>query len=679
MSAPEQSPRVQVAALREEIRRHDHAYFVENNPRVSDQEYDALLRRLRELEAQSPELISPDSPTQRVGERPLPGFRQARHSAAMLSIDNTYSPDELREFDARVRKSVDGAAFDYVVDPKIDGVAVALRYEQGLLALALTRGDGESGDDITQNARTIRSVPLRLAGDGWPLLLEVRGEIYWPLREFQRVNREREAAAEEPFRNPRNGTAGTLKQLDPRNVAGRGLAFCCHGFGVIEPFPRNLSLQSALFERFRGWGIPTNPHAIRLAGIEDVIHFVAEWSARRKQLDYETDGLVIKVDQLALRDVLGATSKAPRWLIAYKFPAEQAQSRLLSVTYQVGKLGTITPVANLEPVKLAGTIVRRASLHNFELLARLDARVGDTLTVQKAGEIIPQVVSVDLSRRPADALPIVAPTQCPECGGPVARDLGGEGVYLRCVNDECPAQLIERLRFFCARGQMDIEGAGIKLIEALVAAGLVKSYSDIYRLPEKRAALLELERMGETSVDNLLRGIEASKTRPLARLLAALNIRHVGAGTAELLANAFGDLDALAAADEAKLEEVEGVGAEVAGSVRGWFTSSAGARIIAELKRVGVDPVQPRAVRATHAAFAGKSFVVTGTLERYSRKEIEDEIKALGGKVAGSVSKKTSYLVAGAEAGSKLDKARELGVTILDEAAFDQLRASPEA
>lgn len=672
MPARDAKLRSRLEALRAEIRKHDHAYFVENNPVISDQEYDALMRELRDLEAQAPELVTADSPTQRVGERPLPGFRQVRHSTAMLSIDNTYSADELREFDARVRKGVDGAGYSYVVDPKIDGVAVALRYEDGALTLAATRGDGETGDDITQNVRTIRSVPLRLSGEKWPRVLEIRGEIYWPHREFERVNREREAAGEEPFRNPRNGTAGTLKQLDSRNVAGRGLAFYCHGLGQIEPPLRDVKLHSDLFERLRGWGLPTNPHTRRCATIDEVAEWVEKWDAQRKKLGYETDGLVIKVDQLALRDALGATSKAPRWVIAYKYPAEQAQSRVLSVAYQVGKQGTITPVANLEPVKLAGTIVKRASLHNFDLAARLDVRVGDTVTVQKAGEIIPQVVSVDHSRRPADATPLEPPTRCPECGGAVARDSGG--VYLRCVNDECPAQLIERLRFFCARDQMDIEGAGIKLIEALVGAGLVRSYADIYRLPAKRAELLELERMGETSVDNLLRGVEASKARPFSRLLAALNIRHIGANTAELLAEAFGDIDALQAADEEALQNVDGVGEEVAASVRNWFASAAGQRIVADLKEVGVNTTQPRAARSEHPEFVGKTFVVTGTLTRYSRKEIEDLIKRLGGKVSGSVSKKTNYVVAGAEAGSKLEKAQQLGVPVLDEDAFDALR-----
>ncbi|MCH8804528.1 MAG: NAD-dependent DNA ligase LigA [Planctomycetes bacterium] len=661
-----------IEALRDEVRRHDHLYFVLNEPKISDERYDVLMRELRALEAEHPELITPDSPTQRVGERPLEGFTNVQHAVPMLSIDNTYSADELREFDGRVRRGLGDQPFEYVVDPKIDGVAVTLLYENGRLAVAATRGDGRTGDDVTQNLRVLRSVPLRLHGRGWPAVLEARGEVYWPRPEFERTNRERAAAGDEPFKNPRNGTSGTLKQLDPRNVAGRGLAFLCHGFGRIDPFPAGVERHSALFERLRDWGLPTSPHARDCRDIDAVIEFVTEWDVRRRELDYDTDGVVIKLDRLAQRAALGATSKAPRWCIAYKYAAEQAQSRVLSVDLQVGKLGTITPVANLEPVQLAGTTVRRASLHNFDQVSRLDVHVGDVVTVVKAGEIIPQVVGVCATKRPRGAKPIRPPKACPNCGGEVQQDEGG--VYLRCINPACPAQLVERLRFFCGRNQMDIEGAGAVLVETLVREGLVSGYADLYGLHAQRKTLAGLERMGEKSADNLLAGIEASKQRPLARVLAALNIRHVGANTAHLLAEHFGSMKALMDADEEALQEVEGIGPEVAASLRRWFDSDVGRKTVAQLAAAGVNMKQPKSAAPTRdGAVAGKTFVVTGTLANHSRKEIQDRIKRCGGKVASSVSKNTDYLVAGEKAGSKLDKARALGVPVLNEEEIERL------
>ncbi len=657
--------------LRRAIRRHDQLYFVQNAPEISDEQYDALVRELREIESQHPELVTPDSPTQRVGERPLAGFAHVRHAHPMLSIDNTYSPEELREFDQRVRKGLPDEAYAYLVDPKIDGVAVALRYEAGVFVQGATRGDGETGDDVTQNLRTVRSVPLRLSGTDWPRILEVRGEVYWPRRDFEQCNAQRSAEGQEPFANPRNATAGTLKQLDARNVAQRGLAFLCHSFGLIDPAPAGTATHSQMNARLREWGIPTSPHARRCRDIEEVIDFVAEWDTRRRTLEYDTDGVVAKIERFDQRRRLGATSKAPRWCMAYKYAAEQAQSRLLSVDFQVGKLGTITPVANLEPVQLAGTTVKRATLHNFDQVQRLGLHVGDTVTVEKAGEIIPQVVAVDVDRRPPHAKVVRPPARCPECGGEVMQDEGG--VYLRCINPACPAQLVERLRFFCARDQMDIEGAGIKLVEALVTNKLVKNYADLYRLHQRREALIELERMGEKSVDNLLAGIEHSKQQPLARVLAALGIRHVGTNTAELLALHFGSMDAVMAADEAALQEVEGIGPEVSASLREWFDGANGRKTIAELKAVGVNMAQPQVRRPAAGALAGKTVVVTGTLAKYSRGEAEALIKEHGGKATGSVSKKTDFVVAGESPGSKLDKARALGVRVLSEEEFERL------
>lgn len=676
-----------IAALRDEIARHDYLYHVEARPVISDEQFDALVRELRDLEAAHPELITPESPTQRVGERPIAGFVHVRHAVPMLSIDNTYSPEELREFDARVRRGLEGAAVEYLVDPKIDGIAVSLRYEGGRLVQGATRGDGETGDDITHNLRTLRSIPLRLRGADWPGTLEVRGEVYWPRPAFERVNERRIAAGEEPFKNPRNATAGTLKQKDAKKVVGLGLTFCAHGFGQIEPAPTGVHRASELFARLRDWGLPTSPHARVLPNIEAVVAFVADWDARRRTLDYETDGLVIKVDRLEQRDALGFTSKSPRWCIAYKYAAAQARTKLLDVDFQVGKLGTITPRAVMEPVFLAGTTVRHASLHNFDQVARLDVRIGDTVIVEKAGEIIPQVVRVVLEERPRDARPVQRPTACPACGGPVQQDEGG--VYLRCVNPTCPAQWVERLKFFCGRDQMDISGLGDVIVERLAADGFAQTYADLYRLADRRSELVKLvfeqEResrgevkkiqveFGEKRTDLLLAGIEKSRSQPLYRLLAALNIRHVGVNTAELLAEHFGDMDALAAADEAALQQVEGIGPEVAASVRGWFDSPAGQRIIRELKAVGVNMTQPRRTVAAAGPLKGRTVVVTGTLSRYKRSEIEALIKNLGGRTAGSVSKNTDYVVAGADAGSKLERARELGVTVLDEAAFDRL------
>jgi len=658
--------------LREEIRRHDHLYFTRHDPEISDTEYDRLAAELRRLEQQFPELVTPDSPTQRVGERPLAGFEHVEHAVPMLSIDNTYSPDELREFDRRVRRGLGDAAFAYLVDPKIDGVAVSIRYEHGRLVHGVTRGDGRVGDDITQNVRTLRSIPLKLHGRGWPDVLEVRGEIFWPRPDFLATNEKRLAAGAEPFKNPRNATAGTLKLLDSRIVAQRRLEFVCHGFGQIEPLPRGVTRHSELNERLKEWGVRTSEHARLCADVDQVITFIEEWQGQRSALAFDTDGLVAKVDDFAQRERLGQTSKAPRWCIAYKYAAEQALSRVLSVQLQVGKQGTITPVANLEPVYLAGTTVKRASLHNFDQVERLDLHVGDVVTVEKAGEIIPQVVAVDPAQRARGAKPIQRPQRCPECNGEVLQDEGG--VYLRCINPACPAQRVERLRFFCGRDQMDIEGAGEKLVEALASAGLVEQYADLYALSARRAELLQLERMGEKSVDNLLAGIEASKQRPLARVLAALNIRHVGANTSELLANHFGTMDALVDADEEALQAVEGIGPEVSASLRRWFGSETGQHTIQSLKAAGVNMTQPRRRTAgTGGKLAGKTIVVTGTLNQYSRNEIEDLIKQHGGKATGSVSKKTDYVVVGADAGSKLEKARALGVPTLTEAEFEAL------
>lgn len=658
-----------VEDLRQTIRKHDHAYYVLGKPTITDRQYDKLLSELRELEDANPNLITPESPTQRVSESPIEGFEHVIHAVPMLSIDNTYDEQQLRDFDARVVKGLGGEKYAYVVDPKVDGVAVSLTYEKGLLKVAATRGDGETGDDITHNARALRSIPLRLMGTDFPRILEVRGEVVWPTDDFRKFNAKLEKDGEEPFANPRNATTGTLKQLDPRNVAGRGLMFVAHGFGRIEPLQADSDTE--LFEQLKRWGIPTSPYRNVVGPIDEVIQRLPEWDERRKKLPYDTDGLVLKLDALDQRDALGSTSRYPRWCIAYKFAAEQAESVLRQVDYQVGKLGTITPRAVMDPVQLSGTTVRHATLHNFDQVDRLGVMIGDTVIVEKAGEIIPQVVAVVVEKRPKNAKPIQRPTKCPVCKGEVEKDEGG--VYLRCINPTCPAQLKERLIHFAGRNQMNIDGAGQVLVETLVDKGFLHDFADFYQLHKRRDELIDLERMGERSVDNLLEGIERSKRQPLSRLLAALNIRHVGASTAELLADQFGSMDLLIAARNEELIEVEGVGPELAASIVHFFQSTAGARVVSRLEASGVNMTQPKRSPTATGPLAGKIVVVTGTLSSMGRKEVQDLIKEFGGKSAGSVSKRTDLVVYGESPGSKLDKARELGVKSVNETEFLKL------
>ncbi|MCH8242096.1 MAG: NAD-dependent DNA ligase LigA, partial [Planctomycetes bacterium] len=650
-----------IERLREQIRRHDHAYYVLGQPTISDREYDELFSELKRLENEHPDLVTRDSPTQRVGENPIAGFVHVTHAVPMLSVDNTYDEQQLRDFDQRVAKGLGESAYRYVVDPKIDGVAVSLIYEDGVLMHAVTRGDGTTGDDITQNARTIKSIPLRLMGEDVPAIVEVRGEVVWPVAEFQRFNEKREKAGEATFANPRNATTGSLKQLDSKKLVGRGLQFVAHGFGRIEPLPADRDAE--LFEKFASWGVPVSPHRRVYDSIDEIAAALSEWDELRKTLPYETDGLVIKVDSFAQRDTLGTTSRHPRWCIAYKFAAQQAESVLISVDFQVGKLGTITPRAVMEPMQLSGTTVRHASLHNFDQVERLDVRIGDTVVVEKAGEIIPQVVKVVTDKRPKNAKAIRRPTKCPVCKGDVEQDEGG--VYLRCINPTCPAQLKERLIHFAGRNQMNIEGAGEVLMVTLVDGGFVRDYADLYHLDERRDELAKLDRQGEKSIDNLLDGIEQSKKRPLARLLAGLNIRHVGASTAECLGDHFGSMDKLQAASEEELTDVEGVGPEVATAIVHFFASEAGGKVVTRLKEAGVNMRQPKRKLPVDSPLAGKTVVVTGTLESMGRKEAQELIKRLGGKISSSVSKKTDFVVYGDSPGSKLEKARQLGVEAL--------------
>lgn len=667
--APKEA-RSECERLRKEIERHNRLYFVDAAPEITDQEFDALVKRLEALETKYPELVTPDSPTQRVGGEPLAEFETVEHAAPMLSIDNTYSPDELRAFDDRVRRGLAGGKPEYVVELKIDGVAISLRYEEGRFVRAATRGDGLQGDDVTANVKTIRAVPLRLEGRP-PALLEVRGEVYMRRKELERLNSLREEAGEPPLANPRNTTAGTLKLLDPRQVAQRRLDLCVYDVAPLEG--AELTTHWETLRRLRSYGFPTSPHSMHCKNIDEVLKAVDRWETKRHELDFEIDGLVVKVDSAQQRRTLGATSKSPRWVIAYKYPAQVARTRLKSITVQVGKTGTLTPVAEMEPVQLAGTTVRRATLHNFEELARKDVRIGDMVEIQKAGEIIPQVLRAIPELRPKGAKPFPVPTKCPECGGEVHKD--PDGVYLRCLNSGCPAQLKERLRYFAARTAMDIEGLGPAVIEQLVEKRLVKDVSDLYRLDVE--TLANLERMGTKSAANLVEGLEASKGRPLSRVLNGLGIRHVGEHTAEVLAEHFETIDRLMNAPVEELREIPEIGDVVAASVHDFFHTDENRALIDRLRAQGVKMPEVRAAERGPQPFAGKTFVVTGTLQKYSRDEIHARIKSLGGKAASSVSGNTDYLVAGESAGSKLSKARQLGVAVLTEAEFEKLAGGP--
>ncbi len=653
-----------IEQLRDQIRRHDHLYYVLNQPQISDQQYDKLFAELKALEEVNPQLITVDSPTQRVSEKPLEGFATVRHAVPMLSMDNTYNADELRAFDERVRKGLGSKDYDYVVELKIDGLAISLRYERGRLATAATRGDGEVGDDVTANVRTIKAIPLvLLAAKQIPDVLEVRGEVYMPTKAFVQLNKVREEEGEPLFANPRNAAAGSLKLLDARITAERKLSFFAYATGELsEPLAEDHYLT---LQKFKELGLPVNPHIEKANDINEVINICDRWSDKRFKLDYQIDGMVIKINRIEQRDALGATGRAPRWCISYKFAAEQAETVIESIDVQVGKTGTLTPVANLRPVLLAGTTVKRASLHNFDELNRLGVRCGDTVVIEKAGEIIPQVIEVKREQRPAGTAPFKPPRKCPICGSDVARDK--DGVYIRCINPNCSGQLKERLRYFAGRDQMDIENLGPALIEQLVDAGLVKNFADLYKL--QKSDLLTLERMADKSASNVIDAIKESGTRSLWRFIAALGIRHIGSQSAQILADYFGSLDALMAADEEKLQSIEQIGPKVAESVYEYFHSERNVSVIKQLLAAGVKPQLPQKVKAK-AVLAGKTIVATGELESFTRQQVEQAIRDAGGKASSSVSKKTDFVLAGENAGSKLDKALKLGVEVISEKQF---------
>jgi len=657
-----------IARLREEIRRHEHLYYVLAAPEISDQEYDALERELRELEREFPDLITPTSPTQRVGEAPSTEFPTFVHRVPMLSLDNTYSEEELREFEERVFRVVGKREIAYTAELKIDGLSMALHYEGGRLARAVTRGDGVRGDDITPNARAIRAIPLELRGDDAPAELEVRGEVYLSRSRFAAINREREEAEEEPFANPRNAAAGTMKSLDARVVEKRGLEVFL--YSVAQARGLELNSQWQALERMRAWGLRTNPESRRCATIGDVLETALAWRERRDTFEYEIDGVVVKVDDFALQQELGATSKFPRWAIAYKYPAVQAETAVRAIEVQVGRTGRLTPVAHLEPVFLAGTTVSRATLHNEEEIARKDVRVGDTVQIERGGEVIPKVVAVVLEKRPPGTEPWTPPERCPACGTPAVRSEGE--VDRRCPNPSCPAQVEERLKHFARRDAMDIEGLGNVLVHELVERGLVRDFADLYSLRFEDLAPLfaPKAKKGESlGARNLLEAIARSRSRELRRLVFGLGIRFVGERAATLLARHFHSLDAIGAADVDAIDAIYEIGPAVAGSVHAWFRDPANQTLIERLKGAGLR-IEEAPAGGTSLAFQGQQFVLTGALESMSRDEAKAAIEARGGRVTGTVSKRTSVVVAGREAGSKLERARELGVSVIDEAEF---------
>jgi DNA ligase (NAD+) len=661
----------EIAGLRAEINRHNRLYYVDAAPTISDREYDRLIERLQALEAEHPGLITPDSPTQRVGGEPLAEFKTVKHAVAMLSIENTYNHDDIREWDARIRRGLTpGEAIRYVVELKVDGVAVSLRYEQGAFVLGATRGDGERGDDITANLKTVRGIPLILDDDP-PPVLEVRGEVYMTNAELARLNEVRRAREDLPFANPRNATAGSLKLLDPRLCGERRLKFISHGLGAVEGL--DVTSYAELLRRMKTWGIPVSAYNAVYDTIDAVIEHAKVWEEKRNALDFQTDGLVIKVDDLGQRARLGTRSKSPRWVIAFKYEAEQAVTKVVGITVQVGKTGKLTPVADLTPVPLAGTTVKRASLHNADEILRKDVRIGDTVVIQKAGEIIPQVVRVEVEARDGSERAFSFPTACPSCGAAVERQPGEVDFHCTNAPANCPEQLKEWIRWFAHRDAMDVDGLGTKLIDQLVDRGLLRSLADLYRLDE--ATLADLERMGKKSANNLVKAIEESKHRTLDRFITGLTIRHVGTRSAEILAGRYSTLDALRNASLDELESIHEIGPVVADSVFAFFQEPGNQALLDDLLNVGVAPVPLPQLRAAAGSLplAGKTFVITGTLANRTRPEAEALIKRHGGKVTGSVSKSTTYVLAGTEAGSKLDKAKQLKIPVIDETELERL------
>lgn len=663
--------------LCEIVRGHDYAYYVQARPAVSDQEYDRLYRALKDIESEFPDLVTPDSPTQKVGGQPLEGFETVSHAVPMMSLDNTYSQEELVAFLKRVQKFVPDRALDWMVEPKVDGVAVTLRYEGGKLVLGATRGDGATGDNVTANLRTVRSIPYQLAEDQAtvPPVLEVRGEVFMTRSGFERLNERRVQEGHEPFANPRNATAGSLKMLDSTIVAKRPLDIVIYGLGEVDAqddtFP---TTQSDLLTYLKALGLPTPPKTWICNDASSLATVLEELDTLRHTLDYETDGAVIKVNDIALRESLGVTAKAPRWAIAYKFAAEQAETKLKRIFIQVGRTGALTPVADLEPVLVSGSTVSRATLHNADEIERKDIREGDPVMIEKAGEIIPAVVKVLTEKRPENSTAYVFPKTCPECGSAAVKmeSSGVTGAVWRCPNMDCPAQVRGRIEHWCSRKAMDVEGGGAVLVEQLAARGLVLDVAELYKLSKSEVA--SLERMGDKSAQNFIDGLEASKSRDLWRVLFGLGILHVGAGVAKSLSRHFANMNDLIQCGVEQLLALDDVGEVIARSLVDWFSDGRNLDLLHRLEKAGVNMesslYQASEKAGDSHALAGTTWVLTGTLPTLTRQEASEKIESVGGKVSSSVSKKTDYVLAGASAGSKLEKAQKLGVKIVDEPAF---------
>ncbi len=671
MAMAKKKPDLDVAALREKIRFHEHRYYVLDDPEVADAEFDRLLNQLKKIEAEHPELITPQSPTQRVGGKPREGFVKVAHSSPMLSLDNAYSEEELREWERRVQELSGRTDVEYVCELKLDGMSLAVVYEDGVLERGITRGDGSTGEDVTLNVRTVRSVPLELDASvlkkaGLPSSFEVRGELLMPLASFRKMNESREEQGLAAFANPRNATAGTVRQLEPSVTAQRRLDYFT--YQLLKDGRTYFDRHSKALAALQAAGFKVNPNHKLVKNLDEVLRFIQQWEEKRDSLPYEIDGIVIKVDRIALQTELGFTGKAPRWAIAYKYAARGGVTQIEGVLVTVGRTGKLTPTAMLKPVAIGGTTVSRATLHNMDFIERLGVKIGDWVEVERGGDVIPKVTKVvEDKQHPRGRQAFHMPKACPECGGHIVKTEGE--VDHRCVNANCPAKLRESVLHFAARSVMNIEGMGDVLVAQLTERGLVKSVADIYSLTEEK--LLTLERMGEKSAQNVLKEIEGSKKLPLERVIFGLGIRFVGERTAEFLAEHFGSMDAIMEASLEQLQEVNEVGPRIAQSIVEFFGEAKNLELVERLRQAGLTLKGIKRERGTQ--LAGKTFVLTGTLARHTRDEAKKLIEDAGGKVAGSVSKKTDYVVAGEEAGSKLDKARELGVAVIDESAMEEL------
>ena len=657
---PETVPK-QIEKLRETLRRHEHLYYVLDQPEIADAEYDALMRQLQQLEAANPDLITSDSPTQRVGGKPREGFTKVTHSAPMLSLDNALNEGELRAWYGRVQEGLKGQPFRCVAELKLDGLSMAVHYREGALAQAVTRGDGRVGEDVTENARTIRSIPLHIA-EREPL--EVRGEVIMNRRGFERLNVERESQNQPKFANPRNAAAGSLRVLEPGITAGRPLEY--FGYLLLREGRAQLDSHWESLERLAALGFKVNAHRKLCDGLDDLLAYIAQWDTRREELQYDIDGIVVKVDSREQQEALGWTSKAPRWAIAFKYPARQTETEVENIGVQVGRTGALTPVAHLKPVFVGGVTVSRATLHNEDEIERLGVQIGDTIVIERSGDVIPKVVRVKAEGK--DRRPFTMPKQCPVCGGDVVREAGEAAS--RCINTNCAARLRESILHFAARPVMNIDGMGEALVDQLVDAGLVRSVADLYDLRVEQ--LMELERMGKKSAERVVHNIEGSKRQPMPRVINGLGIQFVGERTAVILAEHFGNLDEIMSADMDRLQAAEEVGPKVAHSIVMFFDQPQNRELVERLRKAGLQFTHERR-REKGGVLEGKTLVLTGTLPNWSREEAKERIEAAGGKVSGSVSKKTSFVVAGEDAGSKLDKARDLSVAVIDEARLREM------